>query len=110
MVLAVVLLAACRTAAPAPGGPAVTGAATPQLAVEGFIRGVRDGDLQVMSNLWGDGRGATRTWMDQEQHDQRLILMQCLLSHEQSRMISSPTMKADTSVVAVELRKGDLRS
>src|SRR5688572_7348920 len=102
MVLAVVLFAACRTAAPAPGGSAATGAATPQQAVDGFIRGVRDGDLQAMSNLWGDARGATRTWMDRDQHDQRLILMQCYLNHDQSRVMSGPTMKADTSIVAVE--------
>lgn len=106
LVLAVVLVAACRGSGPARAGSAETGAATPQMAVEGFLKGVKDQDLQAIGNVWGDRRGSARTYLDREQYETRLVLMQCLLSHDQSRLVSGPAQKGDTAVINVELRKG----
>ena len=110
MVLAVVLIAACRGSAPVAGAPAGPGAATPQQAVEAFLKGVKDQDLQAIGNVWGDKRGPARNYLDRDEFETRLVLMQCFLSHDQSRFLSAPTMKADTAVVGVELRKGQLPS
>jgi hypothetical protein len=108
IVLAIVLLAACRGSAPvtSASAPAEPGAASPMQAVEGFLKGVKDQDLQAIGNVWGDKRGPARSYLDRDEYETRLVLMQCLLSHDQSRVSAAPVQKADTAVVAVELRKG----
>ncbi len=67
---------------------------------------MKDQDLQAIGNVWGDKRGAARTYLDRDEYEKRLVLMQCYLTHDQSRLVSGPTQKADTSVVALELTRG----
>ena len=109
IVLALVLLAACRSAPPREGSE-VTGAATPQAAVDRLLAAIRAQDLQALGAVWGDKRGSARDIMPRDEYDQRVIIMQCYFSHDQSRMLSGPTTKVDTVLFNVELTKGQARA
>lgn len=109
IVFALVLLAACRSAAPREGTQ-LTGAPTPQAAVDRLLSAIRDQDLQALGAVWGDTRGSARDFMPREQYDQRLILMQCFFSHDRARVTGGPTTKVDTVMFNLELTKGDKRA
>jgi hypothetical protein len=120
IVLALVLLAACKST-PAPReGSQLTGAATPRAAVDGMLAAVRQQDLQALGSVWGDKRGSAREvmeasrssnqTMDRDAYEKRVILLQCYLSHDEARILSGPTTKVDTVMFGIELRKGQTRA
>ena len=109
LVLVVALAAAaCRPAAvtPAPVG-SETGAPTPRGAVEGYLAAVRAQDLQALGAMWGDSRGSARGFVDRDQFDRRVFLLQCITSHDRYRILAGPVQKADTMAFEIELTKGD---
>ncbi len=108
IVLALVLLAGCRSAPRE--GTQVTGAASPRAAVDRLLSAIHDQDLQALGAVWGDKRGAARDIMQRDEYDQRVIIMQCYFSHDQSRILTGPTTKVDTVLFTVELTKGALRA
>lgn len=108
IVLALVLLGACRSAPRE--GTQMTGAANPRAAVDRLLSSIRDQDLQALGAVWGDKRGAARDIMPRDEYDQRVIIMQCYFSHDQSRVLSGPTTKVDTVLFNVELTKGTVRA
>jgi hypothetical protein len=120
IVLALVLLAACRSTPEVREGTQVTGAATPRAAVDAMMAAVRAQDLQALGAVWGDKRGSARTvmesegsgnrTMDRDAYEKRVILLQCYLSHDQARVLSGPTTKLDTVSFDLELRKGERRA
>ena len=110
IVLALVLLAACRSTPPVTEGTGLTGAATPQAAVERLLGAIRAQDLQALGAVWGDKRGSAREIMPRDEYDQRVIVMQCYFSHDQARVVSGPTTKVDTVLFNLELTKGQLRA
>lgn len=110
IVLALVLLAACRSAPPVSEGTGLTGAATPQAAVERLLAAIRAQDLQALGAVWGDKRGSARDIMPRDEYDQRVIVMQCYFSHDQARIMSGPTTKVDTVLFNLELSKGQLKA
>jgi hypothetical protein len=107
IVLALVLLAACRTAPKV--GTQTTGAPSPRAAVDRLLSAIKDQDLQALGAVWGDTRGAARDIMPRDEYDQRVMLMQCYFSHAESR-VSSPTTKSDTVLFGLELSKGSVRA
>ena len=109
IVLALVLLAACRSPQPREGTQ-LTGAPTPQAAVDRLLAAIRAQDLQALGAVWGDKRGSAREIMPRDEYDKRVIVMQCYFSHDQARVTSGPTTKVDTVVFGLELRKGDKRA
>ena len=110
IVLALVLLAACRSAPPVREGNQLTGAASPQAAVERLLSAIRAQDLQALGAVWGDKRGSARDIMPRDEYDQRVIVMQCFFSHDQARIVSGPTTKVDTVLFNLELSKGQARA
>jgi len=99
LVTALAASAACTrqvldtTISPAPGaattaqldaplqGPA--GATTSRAAVEGFLTAVKAQDLRGMSAVWGNDKGPTADRIRRDELEKRLIVLQCLLSHDQ---------------------------
>lgn len=61
-------------------GPA--GAVNGRAAVEGFLKAVRAQDLRGMSALWGNDKGPTAERIKRDELEKRLIVMQCVLSHD----------------------------
>jgi hypothetical protein len=59
-----------------------TGAATGRAAVEAFMAGVAAQDLRRMASVWGTARGPARQTLPAEELEKRLIVIQCLLSHD----------------------------
>ena len=108
IVLALVLLAACRSAPRE--GTQITGAPSPRAAVDRLLEAIRAQDLQALGAVWGDKRGAARDIMERDVYDQRVIVMQCYFSHDQARVLSGPTTKLDTVLFNIELQKGQIRA
>ena len=109
IVLALVLLAACRSPQPREGTQ-MTGAPTPQAAVDRLLAAIRAQDLQALGAVWGDKRGSARDMMERDEYDKRVIVMQCYYSHDQARIVSGPTTKVDTVLFNLELSKGQVRA
>ena len=121
IVLALVLLAACRSTPVVREGTQMTGAATPRAAVDAMLAAVRAQDLQALGAVWGDKRGSARSvmeaesgsrnaTMDRDAYEKRVILLQCYLAHDQVRILTGPTTKVDTVAFDLELRKGQARA
>jgi hypothetical protein len=121
IVLALVLLAGCRSAPVVREGTQVTGAATPRAAVEGMLAAVRQQDVQALGSIWGDARGSAREVMEKsssssnptmtrDDYEKRVILLQCYLMHDEARITGGPTTKLDTVSFNLELRKGQARA
>jgi hypothetical protein len=106
----VLLLAACKTAAPAPPGPSgsVTGAASPRAAVELFLGAVRAQDLQAMSAVWGGHDGLARDVLPRDQVEKRELIMQCYFSHDRFKIASSSQPRRDEETFQVALTKGSI--
>jgi len=60
----------------------VVGTTSAKSAVEGFMTAVKAQDLQTMSAIWGTANGAAREQMKREELEKRLIVIQCLLTHD----------------------------
>jgi len=61
-------------------GPA--GATTARGAVEGLLVAAKTQDLRGMSAMWGNDKGPTADRINREELEKRLIVMQCMLAHE----------------------------
>ena len=108
--LAIALLALTTIACPAstPSGGNENGAPSPRAAVDEFLGAVRAGDLDRISSVWGDQRGAARNIHDREQLEQRTFIMQQCLLHDAFRVVGETPGVAGRRVFDVELTKGDM--
>jgi hypothetical protein len=86
-ILAVVLvvLTACR---PSTAGT-VTGASTPESAVNAFLMAAKAQDLQAMSQVWGTSRGAAAATMERNEMERRELVLIRLLCHESAAITGS---------------------
>ena len=85
-VAGLLLLAACSTGTQtAANNGQVTGAVTPQLAVEQFLRAVKATDLQAMSGVWGTKDGPARETMDRTQMEKREVILAGCFAHDSDR-------------------------
>jgi hypothetical protein len=55
--------------------------------VEGFLAGVRAQELARMAALWGTRQGPARDHLPADEVEKRLIVIQCLLSHDSWRFV-----------------------
>jgi hypothetical protein len=108
ILVVLLLLGACQPPRTVPG-TAATGAAEPLGAVEGFLAGVRQQDLQAMARFWGNENGSAMNVMPRDELDKRLLLMQCYLNHEGTSVMSGPRTRGDTVVYVMELQRGTQR-
>jgi len=107
LVIIVLALTACKSAAPVPPGPSgsVTGADTPRAAVEIFMNASKAQDLQTMSAIWGTSKGPARDVLPRDQLEKREIIMQCYLGHDAFRILSA-TQRHGQDIFQVSLTKG----
>jgi hypothetical protein len=102
-------LAACSTATQTIGNNGqLTGAATPQLAVDQFLTAVRNRDLQAMSTVFGTNKGPARETMDRTELEKREIILACYFNNDSYRMLGEQSGQAGHREVRVELHRGNL--
>ena len=100
------VLAACG-GNPAPVTPSP---ATPADALAGFLDAVRQNDLSRMGHLWGSERGPAVGWMDPEEMNKRVAVIQKYLAHGGYRVVEGPMPIPGESrrmAFRVELRRDD---
>jgi hypothetical protein len=100
------VLAACG-GNPAPATPSP---AAPADALAGFLDAVRQNDLSRMGQLWGSERGPAAGWMDPEELNKRVAVMQKYLAHSGYRVVEGPMPIPGESrrmSFRVELRRDD---
>jgi hypothetical protein len=107
-VAGLLLLTACSSAtqrqSAVPGQ--LTGGATPQLAVDAFMRAIRAKDLQAMGAVFGTDRGPARETMDRTELEKREIILACYFAHDNYRVLGEDAGKAGHRDVRVELSRG----
>lgn len=100
------VLAACG-GNPAPATPSP---AAPADALAGFLDAVRQNDLSRMGQLWGSERGPAASWMDPEELNKRVAVIQKYLAHGGYRVVEGPMPIPGESrrmAFRVELRRDD---
>lgn len=98
----------CRPGAVAPG--AETGARSSQEAVMQFLGAAREQDLQGMSAIWGNDVSLTRDRVDRQELERRLLVINCHLRHEESRIGAPQLGEAGRVILNVELTRGPRRA
>jgi hypothetical protein len=113
LVVALLLLGACRSAGtPTPAttttGGSATGAVSPRSAVDGFLRAVKAQDLQAMSGYWGRKQGPARDAIPRDELEKRELIMQCYLTHDRYSVVNEIAGEGGRRVVRVALTRGQL--
>ncbi|HMJ20164.1 MAG TPA: hypothetical protein VK478_17385, partial [Gemmatimonadaceae bacterium] len=104
-VAGLLLLAACSTGTQtAANNGSMTGAASAQLAVEGFLRAVNAKDLQAMSTVFGTKDGPARATMDRTELEKREIILACYFNNDSNRIIGEDQGIGGHREVRVELK------
>jgi hypothetical protein len=85
LIMAAVLLAACRTSppvvvsSPSPANGNATGGADASSAIRAFMAAAKQQDLQALGAVWGNANGPARDAISREELEKReLIMMRCL--------------------------------
>ena len=104
------LLIGCRSSmgpkqAPAPGAP---GAASPSAAVTAFMDGVKAGDLQAISAVWGTTSGSIRNDIPEPDLSKREIYIISCTKHDAFKITKEAPGPAGERVLAVDLTRGAL--
>lgn len=103
------LLAACTTATQTiPNNGQVTGAVSPQLAVDQFLVAVRNRDLQAMSTVFGTNKGPARETMDRTELEKREVILACYFNNDSYRVLGEDPGQSGHREVRVELKRGNL--
>lgn len=97
------VLAACHRGSTA---TSLTGRETPRRAVQAFLDAVKAKDLQAMSEVWGNDKGPARDRMSRQDLEKRELLMQCYLTHDESRLLGESPGEAGRRVIVVRLTRG----
>ena len=117
--IALILVAACRSAAPQQG-PAIRpagaplasgsgGATSARAAVAAFLTAARNEDLQAMADVWGTAAGPARNTIPRDELEKRELIMMCFLRHDRYHMISDAGSTAGQRRIEVEIENGTLR-
>jgi hypothetical protein len=108
LIVAVSLLTACASAPrQAPSGQ-VTGAATPRLAVEQFLKGAKETDIQAMSSVFGTRAGPARETMDRTELEKRQVILACFFTHDTYRILGESAGIGGHRDIRVEITKGNV--
>ncbi len=112
LISVLVLLAACRSAQPAPvatrPGTSQTGASSARGAVQEFLASVRNEDLQAMAAVWGTTSGPARDALPRAELEKRELIMMCYFRHDSSHILDEAPGTAGKTVFSVELKRGGL--
>jgi hypothetical protein len=107
IVVVVALVSACSSATQKPAGAGQTpGAVTPRLAVEQFLRGAKETDIQAMSAVFGTKAGPARETMDRTELEKRQVILACFFTHDTYRILGEAPGVGGHRDVRVELKKG----
>ena len=103
--LLLLFAAACKTVAI---GTSRTGADDARSAVERFLAAARAQDLQALSVVWGNEKGAQRDQLARAELEQREVIMIRLLRHDQSRISEPQRAPNGRLALTVDLKQGAL--
>ncbi|MEP7066768.1 MAG: hypothetical protein ABI889_12085 [Gemmatimonadota bacterium] len=101
-----IAMAACSSGGGGVSHGQMTGAASPQLAIEQFLAAARAQDLQAFSAIWGSERGAARDVVDRSQLEKRELTMMCYLTHDRFAISSDVAPKPGEHDYTVEITRG----
>jgi hypothetical protein len=106
----VLFLGACHRSNPNPPLPAGTqlGAATPAAAAGVVFAAAKDGDIQLLSTVWGDSLGSVRRTMDRTELEQRGYIMLRCLRHDKFSVVSEGPGLQGARVLAIQVANGPL--
>jgi hypothetical protein len=107
-IAALLLLAACATGTQTASNGTPTGAATPQLAVQEFLKAVNAKDIQAMSSVFGTDKGPARETMNRTELEKRLVILACYFNHDTNRILGESGGTGGHREVRVELNKGNM--
>ncbi len=107
-VAGLLLLAACANPQTVANTGELTGAATPQLATDMFLKAVNAKDIQAMGTVFGTKKGPARETMDRTELEKRLIILACYFNHDTARTIGEDRGTEGHRELRVELKKGNL--
>jgi hypothetical protein len=104
------LLVGCRSSmgpkqAPAPGAP---GAPSPSAAVTAFMDGVKAGDLQAISAVWGTTAGSIRNDISEPELSKREIYIISCTKHDKFKINNETPGPAGERTLAVDITRGAL--
>jgi hypothetical protein len=99
-------MAACSSGGGSGSHGQMTGAASPQLAVEQFLAAARAQDLQAFSAIWGSERGAARDVVPRDQLEKRELTMMCYLTHDKYEIAGDVTPKPGQHDYTVDITRG----
>lgn len=105
--LVLLVAVGCRAAAVPTGS---TGAASSTEAVVAFLNGAKAQDLQAISAVWGNDKGLTRDLVDRQELERRLLIINCHLRHDESRIGAAQMGESGRILMSVELVKGSTRA
>lgn len=109
IVAGLLLLAACSSATQrGSNNGQLTGAASPQLAVDQFLGAVKARDLQAMSTVFGTNNGPARETMDRTELEKREVILTCYFTNDSYRTLGERSGSGDHREISVELKKGNL--
>jgi hypothetical protein len=109
IVAGLLLLAACSSATQrGTNNGQLTGAASPQLAVDEFLGAVKARDLQAMSTVFGTNNGPARETMDRTELEKREVILTCYFTNDSYRILGERSGSGDHREVSVELKKGNI--
>lgn len=86
----------------------VTGAVSPQFAVDQFLLAARARDIQAMSKVFGTDKGPARETMDRNELEKREVILACYFNTDSYRILGVTPGRADHRDVSVELKKNNL--
>lgn len=108
LIASVALLTACASSPrQAPSGQ-VSGAATPRLAVEQFLKGAKETDIQAMSAVFGTRAGPARETMDRTELEKRQVILACFFTHDTYRILGESAGVGGHRELRVEIKKGNV--
>lgn len=94
------------TPSPSSGG---YGTESPRAAVEAFLSGVRAGDLQAISAVWGNEDGPVFEREDRRTLEQRELIMICYFKHDSARVLDQVASGTpNRPSFRVELKRGSI--
>jgi hypothetical protein len=111
LLLGLLLGGACQSRTveePAPVPAPVAVASGARSALESFLASVRAGDLQTMSEVWGDKNGPVRdskVFSREEMEQREVYLIRCL-KHDKARILGDAAAPNGERAFQVELTRG----
>jgi hypothetical protein len=108
LIASVALLTACASAPRQQPSGQVSGAATPRLAVEQFLKGAKETDIQAMSSVFGTKAGPARETMDRTELEKRQVILACFFTHDTYRILGESAGVGGHRELRVEIKKGNV--